>query len=165
MVFEDTHWSDPTSREMLDLLVDRIPRLRVLLIITFRPEFSAPWLGLPHVTTLTLNRLPPRQRAGMIVHLTGGKVLPKEITEQIVNRTDGVPLFIEELTKSLIDTGLVSELGNHYAIAGNAAVTAIPTSLHASLLARLDRLASVMAPVVSSLPYQLLHRLARRACR
>jgi predicted ATPase len=157
MVFEDAHWSDPTSREILDLLVDRIPTLRVLWIITFRPEFSA----LPHVTTLTLNRLPPRQRAEMIVHLTGGKVLPKEITEQIVDRTDGVPLFIEELTKSIIDTGLVSELCNHYAIAGNAAATAIPTSLHASLLARLDRLAPTreVAQIGAALGRSFSHEL------
>jgi class 3 adenylate cyclase len=161
MVFEDTHWSDATSREILDLLVDRIPTLRVLLVITFRPEFSAPWLGRPHVTTLTLSRLPPRQRAEMVGHLTGGKTLPKDITEQIVHRTDGVPLFIEELTKSIIDTGLVSEVGNHYAIAGTTAATAIPTSLHASLLARLDRLAPTreIAQIGAALGRSFSHEL------
>ena len=99
MVWEDVHWSDPTTRESLDLFIDRVPTLRVLVILTFRPEFTPPWIGRPHVTMLTLNRLPPRQRAEMIVHVTGGKALPKEIADQIVDRTDGVPLFIEELTK------------------------------------------------------------------
>ena len=141
MAFEDVHWSDPTTRESLDLLIDRVPALRVLMILTFRPEFAPPWIGRPHVTMLNLNRLPPRQRAEMIVHATGGRALPKEIAEQIVDRTDGVPLFIEELTKSVIESGIVTESGNQYAAIGPVAPLAIPTSLHASLLARLDRLA------------------------
>ena len=99
MVFEDTHWSDPTKRESFDLHIDRIPSLRVLLILTFRPEFVAPWVGRSQVTLLSLNRLPPRQRAEMIDHVTAGKALPKEIADQIITRTDGVPLFVEELTK------------------------------------------------------------------
>jgi class 3 adenylate cyclase len=100
MVFEDVHWSDPTTRESLDLLVDRVPRLPVLLVITFRPEFTPPWVGRPNVTVITLSRLKLRQRAEMVGHLAG-KPLPREITHQIINRTDGVPLFIEELTKSV----------------------------------------------------------------
>jgi predicted ATPase len=91
MVFEDIHWSDPTTRESLDLLIDRIPSLRVLLILTFRPEFTPSWVGRPQVTLLSLNRLPPRQRADMMAHVTGGKRLPKEIADQIISRTDGVP--------------------------------------------------------------------------
>ena len=106
MVFEDVHWSDPTTRELLDLLIDRVPALRVLVIITFRPEFTPPWVGRPHVTLLSLNRLPPRQRAEMISHVTGGKALPKEIADQIIDRTDGVPLFIEELTKTVVESGV-----------------------------------------------------------
>jgi class 3 adenylate cyclase/predicted ATPase len=141
MVFEDIHWSDPTTRESLDLLVDRVSMLPVLAIFTFRPEFTPPWIGRPHVTLLTLSRLPPRQRAEMIVHVTGGKVLPREIADQIVDRTDGVPLFIEELTKSVVESGIVTAAGDHYAVAGPVAPLAIPTSLHTSLLARLDRLA------------------------
>ena len=112
----------------------------MLLIITFRPEFTPPWIGRPHVTLLTLNRLPPRQRAEMIAHVTGGKALPKEIADQIIDRTDGVPLFIEELTKTVVESGIVTEAGDHYAVAGPVAPLAIPTTLHASLLARLDRL-------------------------
>jgi predicted ATPase len=141
MVFEDVHWSDPTTHESLDLVVDRIATLRVLVIITFRSEFAPPWIGRPHVTLLTLTRLPLRQRTQMIARVTGGKALPKEVADQIVDRTDGVPLFIEELTKSVIESGIVTEARDHYAAIGPVAPLAIPTSLHASLLARLDRLA------------------------
>ena len=100
MIFEDVHWSDPTTRELLDLLVERVPKVRLLVLITYRPEFSPAWVGLPHVSLLTLSRLPPQQRAEMISHMIGGKTLPREITSQIVERTDGIPLFIEELTKT-----------------------------------------------------------------
>ena len=141
MVYEDVHWSDPTTRESLDLLVDRLPGRRILAIITFRPEFSPPWIGRPNVTMLTLNRLAPRQRAEMIGHVTSGKALPKEISDQIIERTDGIPLFIEELTKSVVESGLVTDAGDSYAVTGPAAPLGIPTTLHASLLARLDRLA------------------------
>src|SRR5262249_15415090 len=141
MVFEDLHWSDPTTLESLDLLIDRVPKLRILLIVTFRPEFTPPWLGRPHVTMLNLNRLPPKQRTEMIGYITGGKSLPNEIADQIVDRTDGVPLFIEELTKSVVESGIVTEAGDHYSVVGPVTPLAIPTSLHASLLARLDRLA------------------------
>jgi predicted ATPase len=100
MVFEDVHWSDPTTREWLDLLIERVPALSILVIITFRPEFVPPWIGRRHVTLLSLSRLPPRQGAEMILQLTGGKAVPQEIVDQIVDRTDGIPLFIEELTKA-----------------------------------------------------------------
>jgi class 3 adenylate cyclase len=161
MVFEDVHWSDPTTRESLDLLVDRIPTLRVLMILTFRPEFMPPWLGRPHVTLLNLNRLPPRQRAEMITHVTGNKALPKEIADQIVDRPDGVPLFIEELTKTVIETGIVTEAGDHYAVAGPVTLLAIPASLHASLVARLDRLAPTreVAQIGAALGRSFSHEL------
>jgi class 3 adenylate cyclase/predicted ATPase len=141
MVWEDVHWSDPTTRESLDLLIDCVPKLRVLVIITFRPEFTPPWIGRPHVTLLSLSRLPDRQRAEMITYVTGGKALPKEIADQIVHRTDGVPLFIEELTKSVLESGILTETDDGYAASGSATALAIPTTLHASLLARLDHLA------------------------
>jgi predicted ATPase len=134
MLWEDVHWSDPTTRESLDLLIDRVPTLPVLLILTFRPEFAPLWIGRPHVTMLTLNRLARRQGAEIIAHLTGGKALPKEISDQIVDRKDGVPLFIEELTKTVVESGIVTEAKDHYAVAGPIASLAIPTSLHASLL-------------------------------
>jgi class 3 adenylate cyclase/tetratricopeptide (TPR) repeat protein len=161
MVWEDLQWSDPTTRESLDLLIDRVPSLRVLVIITFRPEFAAPWVGRPHVTMLNLNRLPPRRRAEMIAHVIGGKALPKEIVDQIVDRTDGVPLFIEELTKTVVESGIVAEAGDHYAVTGPAASLTIPTSLHASLLARLDRLAPTreVAQIGAALGRQFSHEL------
>jgi predicted ATPase len=161
MVFEDVHWSDPTTREGLDLIVDRVATLRVLVILTFRPEFTAPWVGRPHVTMLSLNRLAARQRAEMIDHLTGGKALPKEIAEQIVDRTDGVPLFIEELTKSVIESGVVTDTGDRYAVAGPVAPLTIPMSLHASLLARLDRLAPTreVAQIGAALGRSFSHEL------
>ena len=132
MVFEDAHWMDPTSREALDLIIDRVSALRVLVIITFRPEFTPPWVGRSQVTLLTLNRLPPRQRAHMIKGVIGGKTLPKEIADQIIERTDGIPLFIEELTKAVIESGVVAEAGDHYVVTGPLTPLAIPTSLHAS---------------------------------
>jgi predicted ATPase len=141
MIFEDVHWSDPSTRELLDLLIERVTTVPLLVIITFRPEFSPPWVGRPQVTLLTLNRLPPRQRVEMISRMIGGKALPREIADQIVERTDGVPLFIEELTKAVIESGVVADAGDRYTIAGAVPSLAIPTSLHASLLARLDRLA------------------------
>jgi class 3 adenylate cyclase len=141
MVFEDVHWSDPTTRALLEILVDRTPGLRVLLIATFRPEFASPWGDRQHVDLLDLGRLPPGQCARMIGHLTHGKALPREIADQILDRTDGVPLFVEELTKTILESGLVREAGNAYLATGLVNPTAIPTTLHASLLARLDRLA------------------------
>ena len=143
----------PTTREALDLLIGRVATLRVLVIITFRPEFTPTWIGRPHVLLFNLNRLTPRQSAEMIKLVTGGKTLPKEIAEQIIDRTDGVPLFIEELTKSVVESGLVTIAGDRYAVTGPAAPLAIPTTLHASLLARLDRLA----------PTERWRRLQRRS--
>ena len=139
----------------------------MLVIITFRPEFSPPWIGRPHVTMLTLNRLPPRQRAEMIAHVAGGKALPKEIADQIVERTDGVPLFIEELTKTVLESGIVAEAGDRYAVTGPVAPLAIPTSLHASLLARLDRLAPTreVAQIGAALGRSFSHELISAVAR
>ena len=161
MAFEDVHWSDPTTRESLDLLIDRVPALRVLVLITFRPEFTLPWIGRPHVTLLSLSRLPPRQRAEMIAQVTGGKPLPKEIADEIVDRTDGVPLFVEELTKAVIESGILTETSDRYAITGPVAPLAIPTTLHASLLARLDRLAPTreVAQIGAALGRHFSHEL------
>ena len=132
MAFEDVHWSDPTTRESLDLIIDRMPALRVLVIITFRPEFTPPWVGRPHVTMLTLSRLPPRQpRGDDRAHDRRQELCPKEIADQIIDRTDGVPLFIEELTKTVVESGIVAEEGDHYALKGPVAPLAIPTTLHA----------------------------------
>jgi predicted ATPase len=161
MVFEDAQWIDPTSRESLDLTVDRVPTLPILLIITFRPEFAPPWVGRPHVTLLSLSRLPRRQRTEMIVRVTRGKALPKEIAEQIIDRTDGVPLFVEELTKVVVESGVLVDAGDHYTVSGPLPPLAIPTSLQASLLARLDRLtlAREVAQIAAALGRQFSHEL------
>jgi predicted ATPase len=161
VLVEDAHWMDLTSRESFDLIIDRVPSLPVLLIITFRPEFMPPWVGRPHVTLLSLNRLSPRQRAEMIGRVTGGKELPKEIVDQISDRTDGVPLFIEELTKAILESGALRDAGDHYTIAGSLPSLAIPTSLHASLLARLDRLppAREVAQIGAAIGRQFSHEL------
>jgi class 3 adenylate cyclase/tetratricopeptide (TPR) repeat protein len=161
MMFDDVHWSDPTTRELLDMLIDRVPMLRVLVIITFRPEFAPPWVGRPHVTLLSLSRLGARHSAEMIIRVTGGNAVPKEIAEQIIDRTDGVPLFIEELTKSVLESGLVTKSGEGYTVTGPAVSLAIPMTLHASLLARLDRLAPVrdVAQIGAALGRRFSHEL------
>jgi predicted ATPase/class 3 adenylate cyclase len=161
MVFEDNHWIDPTTQESLDLIIDQVSKLRVLLIITYRPEFAAPWVGRPQVTTLTLNRLAPWQRAQMIRGIIGGKSLPREIADQIIERTDGIPLFVEELTKAVVESGVVADGGERYTVTGPLTPLAIPTSLHASLLARLDRLGSVREvwQVAAALGRQFSHEL------
>jgi class 3 adenylate cyclase/predicted ATPase len=143
MIVEDAHWIDPTSRELLDRTVERIRSLPVLLIVTFRPEFEPPWTGQPHVTMLVLNRLDRHDRTTLVAQIAGGKALPEEVVAQIVERTDGVPLFVEELTKSVLESGLLHDETDHYVLDGPLPPLAIPTSLHASLMARLDRLGSV----------------------
>jgi len=143
MIVEDAHWIDPTSRELLDLVVERVRSLPVLLIVTFRPEFQPPWIGQPQVTMLVLNRLDQRDRTSLVAQIAGNKTLPDEVLARIVERTDGVPLFVEELTKSVLESGLLREEDGHCVLDGPLPPLAIPTSLHASLMARLDRLASV----------------------
>jgi len=143
MIVEDAHWIDPTSRELLDLTIDRIRDLPVLMIVTFRPVFRPSWTGEPHVTMLVLTRLDRRNRTALVKQIVGGKALPDDVIAQIVERTDGVPLFVEELTKSVLESELLREEEGHYVLDSPLPLLAIPTSLQASLMARLDRLASV----------------------
>jgi class 3 adenylate cyclase/tetratricopeptide (TPR) repeat protein len=161
IVWEDVHWSDPTSRELLDLTVDRLPSLSALLIVTFRPEFRPPWAGRSHVTLLSLNRLRPPQRAEMITHVTSGKILPKEIVDQIIDRTDGIPLFIEELTKAVVESGILAETCDGYRVVEPVAPLLIPATLHASLLARFDRPAPTreVAQIAAALGRKFSHEL------
>ena len=161
LVVEDAHWADPTSLELFDLIVERASRLPLLAIVTFRPEFVPPWVRRPQVTLISLNRLPRRLRAEMIAQVTGGKVLPQEIADQITDRTDGVPLFIEELTKAVVESGLLVETGDQYVATGPVTALAIPTSLQASLLARLDRLAPTrdVAQIAAALGRHFSHEL------
>jgi class 3 adenylate cyclase/predicted ATPase len=141
--YEDVHWADPSTLELLGDVIERIPQLRVLALITFRPEFQPPWTGHAHVTTLTMSRLGRRQGADLVARVTGDKPLPAEIVEQIVARADGVPLFVEELTKTIVESGLLADVGDRYVLSGPLPPLAIPATLHDSLMARLDRLAPV----------------------
>jgi predicted ATPase len=161
VVYEDVHWIDPSSRELLDMVVERVARLPMLLIITFRPEFQPPWTGQAHVSTLTLSRLGQREGAALVERVAGNNVLPSEITTEIVVRTDGIPLFVEELTKAVMEeaaTGAVL-----------AAPLAVPATLNASLMARLDRLgpvaretAQVGAAIGREFTYGLVQAVANR---
>jgi class 3 adenylate cyclase/predicted ATPase len=143
LLLEDAHWLDPTSLELFGLVADRIEHLPVLLVVTYRPDSTPPWRGYPHVTSLTLNRLGWRQARALVDRLTGGRRLPDEVLEPILAKTDGVPLFIEELTKTVLESGIVREADDGYALTGPLPPFAIPASLHDSLMARLDRLAPI----------------------
>ena len=140
---EDVHWVDPSTLEFLTLLIDQGPSARILTLLTCRPEFHAPWGSRAHLTSLALHRLPRTQVAQLIERVTGGKALPLEVVEQIVAKTDGVPLFVEELTKMVLESGLLQEGEARYELTGPLPPLAIPTTLHDSLMARLDRLATV----------------------
>ncbi len=161
MVLEDAHWIDPTSSELFGLIVDRIQHLPVLLLISFRSEFTPPRTGRTHVTSLTLSRLGQRQGAQMVERLTGSKPLPAEVLQQILLKTDGVPLFVEELTKTVLEAGLLRDAGDHYELSGPLPPLAIPTTLHGSLMARLDRLAPVkeVAQIGSVIGREFSHEL------
>ena len=169
MVFEDAHWSDPTSRELLDLIVDRVRRLSVLVVITFRPEFQPPWGGRAHVTSLSLNRLGERDGEALVRKLAGNVALTADIVAEIVERTDGVPLFVEELTKAVLESAAQGD--RVAAVLGRAALTAqsVPATLHASLMARLDRLgpaakeiAQIGAVLGREFAYELIEPVAQR---
>ena len=147
MVFEDAHWIDPTSRELLDLTIDRVVRMGVLVVITFRPEFEHAWSGQPHVTTLTLNRLGASEGAALVERLAGLACLSSEAVGEIVERADGVPLFVEELTKAVLETGDRDNRVAAVLTASPATSLAIPATLHASLIARLDRLGPIAREV------------------
>ncbi|MBB5667888.1 class 3 adenylate cyclase/tetratricopeptide (TPR) repeat protein [Rhizobium leguminosarum] len=165
MLFEDVHWLDPSSRELLDLVIERVPRLRVLLLVTFRPEFEPTWTDRDHVTILLLNRLGSREGAALVEQVVGSRELLSEMAAEIVERTDGVPLFIEELTKAVLESG------DAHTVLSHAATTAlnVPATLQASLMARLDRLGSVAKEVAQvgavlgrEFSYELLAAVARR---
>ena len=140
IVLEDAHWLDPTTLEFFGLVVERIQRLPVLLVVTFRPEFSPPWTSHPHVMALTLSGLARTQAAAVVARVAGGKALPSAVMEQILAKTEGLPLFVEELTKAVLESGLLADADDHYELAGPLQPFAIPATLRDSLMARLDRL-------------------------
>ncbi len=143
LVMEDLHWVDPSTLEFLSLLVDQGPTTCILALLTFRPDFRPPWTGRSHLTQVTLNRLPRGQAVEMTSLVARGKALPTEVVAQVVVKTDGVPLFVEELTKMVLESGLLQERAERYELTGPLPPLAIPTTLHDSLMARLDRLATV----------------------
>ena len=160
MIFEDVHWIDPTSLEAVGRTVDRLKTLGVLLIVTYRPEFEPPWIGRPYVTALTLNRLGEREITAMIDRVTGNKALPESIRQDIIERTDGVPLFVEEMTKAVLEAESEGEAQRTTAAVPSPAL-AVPASLHASLMARLDRLgpAKEVAQIGSAIGREFSHAL------
>jgi len=144
-VWEDLHWADPSTLELLGLVIDQVPTARMLTLVTARPELRPPWNPRSHLTQLTLGRLPHAQVETLVQQLTGGKPLPDEVLAEVVAKTDGVPLFVEELVKMLLESGLVREEADCYALTGPLPPLAIPASLQDSLMARLDRLATARA--------------------
>jgi class 3 adenylate cyclase/tetratricopeptide (TPR) repeat protein len=166
IIFEDGQWIDPTSLELLAATIEHVPQLRALLLVTARPEFTPPWPNYPHLTTISLTRLGRRDGAALVQRVTGGKTLPKEVMDQILAHTDGVPLFIEELTKMVLEGGLLQERDGQYVLEHPLPPLAIPTTLQASLMGRLDRLslvrevAQIGAVAGRDFHYELLNAVA-----
>jgi tetratricopeptide (TPR) repeat protein len=168
-LFEDAHWSDSTSLELLDRIAERVRRLPVLMVVTFRPEFEPPWTGQAGVTSVTLSRLGQRETKALVGRVAGGKVLPVEILDRIIEHTDGIPLCIEELTRTLLEGNLLQEEDGKYILSGPLPTLAIPSSLHDSLMARLDRLgpvkevAQIGAAIGREFSYDVVKALAHRS--
>src|SRR3990170_3228369 len=141
-IVEDLHWVDSSTLEYLSLLVEQVPKTHIFALFTFRPDFIPPWAMRSHLTQIVLSRLTRKQAEVMVERVTGGKALPVEVVQQVVTKTDGVPLFVEELTKTVLESGLLREGDGHYELTGPLPPLAIPTTLHDSLMARLDRLAT-----------------------
>jgi class 3 adenylate cyclase/predicted ATPase len=166
MILEDAHWIDPTSLEAFGRAVDRIPSLRLLMIVTFRPEFEPPWIGRPYVTAITINRLAQRDVEAMIDRVIGDKILPADIRQDIIERTDGIPLFVEEITKAVLEAGNGSAAERIIGAVPSPALV-VPASLHASLMARLDRLgpAKDIAQVGAAIGREFSHALLASVVR
>jgi predicted ATPase len=144
-IVEDLHWTDPSTLELLNLLIDQTPTASILTVLTCRPTFQPSWSHRSYLTEITVNRLSPTQVEQIVTGMTDGKTLPPEVLAQIVERTDGVPLFVEEMTKAVVESGSLKDVNGHYALTGTLSTLAIPATLHDSLMARLDRLATAKA--------------------
>ncbi|MET0943704.1 MAG: adenylate/guanylate cyclase domain-containing protein, partial [Mesorhizobium sp.] len=166
IIFEDAHWTDPTSLEAFGRVVARIQTLRALMIVIFRPEFDPPWIGRPHVTAMTINRLTKRQVGAMIDGVVGNKLLPAGIRQDIIERTDGIPLFVEEMTKAVLEAEGQGAVERTIAVVPSPA-WAVPASLHASLMARLDRLgpAKEVAQIGAAIGREFSHALLAAVVR
>jgi class 3 adenylate cyclase/predicted ATPase len=159
MIFEDAHWTDPTSLELLGMVVDGVQSLRAMMIVTFRPDFKPPWVGRPHVTVLTISRLPRREVGAIIDRIAGNKHLPEGVRQDIIERADGVPLFVEEMTKAVLEAEGEGE--------ARRSAAAVPASLHASLMARLDRLgpAKEVAQIGAAIGREFSHAVIAAVAR
>ncbi|HEY5868538.1 MAG TPA: AAA family ATPase, partial [Candidatus Tectomicrobia bacterium] len=144
-IVEDLHWSDPSTLELLNLVIDQTPTASLLVLLTCRPHFQPAWHHRSYLTEITVNRLSPAQVAQIVHRLTDGKTLPKEVLAQLVEKTDGVPLFVEEITKALLESGQLQALDRHYELGGSLSTLTIPATLHDSLMARLDHLVTAKA--------------------
>jgi predicted ATPase len=149
LMVEDLHWLDPSTLELLSLLIEQCAQKRLCLVLTARPEFHPPWAMVAHFTALTLRRLAPAEVGRLVAHVVGDKAFPPAVLQEVARKTDGVPLFVEELTKTVLASGLLEEQEDRYALHGPLPPLAIPATLHDALLARLDRLAA--AKVVAQL--------------
>jgi hypothetical protein len=168
-LFEDIHWADPTTLEVIDLLIHRVRNIPLLVVLTYRPEFASRWSHYGHVTALTLSKLTRPQTAAMVSRLAGGKALPADLLDQILGKTDGVPLFVEELTKSILESADLRDAGDRWEYAGRAGTLAIPTTLRDSLMSRLDRfspvkeIAQIGAAIGREFSYELIAAVAQHA--
>ena len=166
-ILEDLHWTDPSTLELLALLMDQIPTVSFCALLTCRPTFQPPWSSRSYVTQVTLSRLSQPQVVRMAEHVAGGKRLPAEVLRQIVEKTDGVPLFVEEMTKAVLESGVLQEVHGQYELTGAVSALAIPATLHDSLMARLDRLvtakavAQYAAVIGRQFSYALLHAVSQ----
>ena len=162
-VMEDLQWVDPTTIELLTLIIEQAPAARIMVLLTYRPDFEPPWPQLARATLVTLGRLPPDQAAELTSQVAGGKTLPAYVMAQVIAKTDGVPLFVEELTKMLLESGRLTEHAEHYDLAGPLPALAIPNTLHDSLTARLDRLSPVksLAQLAATLGRDFSYALLR----
>jgi class 3 adenylate cyclase/predicted negative regulator of RcsB-dependent stress response len=166
VLYEDAHWADPTSLEVLDLLIDRVKAMPLLIVLTHRPEFQPKWGSHGHVTALNLSKLTRAQGSAIVSKLAGGKQLPADLLEKILAKTDGVPLFVEELTKSILESGELKQAGDRYDYVGSPHDITIPATLRDSLMARLDRvmpvkeIAQMGAAIGREFSYELISAVA-----
>ena len=144
-IWEDLHWADSSTLEVLSLFLDQLPTARILAVLTYRPEFSPPWPVRSHMTQFTLGRLGPSQMEAMVTTVTGGKPLPPVLMAEVARKTDGIPLFVEEFTKMVVESDWLHETDGHYELIGPLPTLSIPSTLQDSLMARLDRLAAARA--------------------
>jgi predicted ATPase len=166
-ILEDLHWTDPTTLEFLHLLIEQIPTTSLLTVLTCRPHFQPSWHHRSYITEMTLNHLSHTQVEQLVNRMTDGKTLPQEVLTQIIEKTDGVPLFVEEMTKAILELGQLKALDGHYELTGSFSTFAIPATLQDSLMARLDRLmtgkviAQLGATIGRQFPYSLLQAVSQ----